>query len=142
MVDPLRYFTAGTMKPSTNEMESNTTSKARSTRGRGRPRAAVRRGLDAHTKDPREAIYVLHNPATSTAHVGTGSLRCAVMRYNADMRGLDPSGRLGLHTSSLCRWLGKEPSRRRAFSKGVQLLVFDRAQPPIYDAIAPNVVHC
>ena len=111
-------------------------------RTRGRPRLHDRVGGDAHSRDPATAIYVLHCLATRTAYVGRASLRSAVVRYNADMREIDPSGRLDLHTSSLCRWLRTDPAMRRATSKGVMLTVFDRAAPPDCSRLAETVVEC
>lgn len=93
-------------------------------------------------RSTRRTCFTTRRRARRTAYVSEGSLRRAVLRYNADMRELDPSGSLDMHTSSLCRWLGKDPSRRRPTSKGVTLLVFDRHRPPDYTAIAQNIVRC
>lgn len=120
----------------------NDAMRAPSKRCRGRPRAQARAGVDAHSRGPLQTTYVLHNLATETAYVSEGSLRRAVLRYNSDMRELDPSGSLDMHTSSLCRWLGKDPSRRRPTSKGVSLSVFDRQHPPDFTAMARNIVRC
>lgn len=126
--------------PHTNQPHDTTDPRPR--RGRGRPRLHQVTGDDAHSRDPRQAIYVLHCLATKTAYVGRASLRSAVNRYNADMLALDPSGRLRLHTSSLCRWLKTDPARRRKMSKGVVVMVFDRHAPPDYSLIAETIVEC